>query len=432
MATSPLRRLRWRLTAWYLATFSIILLLLGSGLITAIRRQFLTELDGSLQKAAQELERAAAVRERERHLSGQVVDAVDELRIPDRRLYLFAGDGTLIRPDTGAAWIREAATIAGRDGRLDLDHEEERAGDEGRALRLHAERFTLPGQPPMVAVAIADRIELEDRYADLIATFGGAALAAVVLVTAAGFFLVGQSLLPVERSMEQMRRFMADAAHELRTPLSVLRSRAEVALQQPREPTAYVAALQGIDAESQRLGRIVDDLLTLAQAEAGVRPVERTRLFLDDLVLDAADAARAMGTARGVAVDVGEFEEAPVLGDPHLLRQLAMILLDNAIKFTPPGGRVTVRVGREDGRAVLRIGDTGPGIPPEQLAHVFERFYRGDPSRTRIETAGGGAGLGLAIAKWIADAHGASLALASPAEGGTEATLRFPEGGSVA
>ena len=424
MTISPLRRLRRRLTTWYLATFSAILVLLGGGLFVTIRHQFSTELDASLRQATTELERAATIREREAGLAGHVVDAVDELHIPERTLYLLQVDGQPIRPDSAEAWIRDAARTAGGSGSLDHDHEI--AGE--RILRLHAERFTLPSGGPLVAVAVADKIELEDRYASLIAAFGAAALAALVLVAAAGSLLVGQSIAPIEQSIEQMRRFMADAAHELRTPLSVLRSRAEIALQQPRDGPSYVAALEGIDAESNRLSRIVDDLLTLARAEAGQLSVERSRIFLDDIVLDAADAARVVADRKGVTLEVGEFEEAAVDGDPHLLRQLVMILLDNAVKFTPSGGTVTVRIGREEGHPLLTVTDSGPGIPADQLPHVFERFYRGDPARPRHAGAATGAGLGLAIARWITDSHAATLTLHPGVAGGTIATARFPAG----
>ncbi|MES2125518.1 MAG: ATP-binding protein, partial [Gemmatimonadota bacterium] len=262
----------------------------------------------------------------------------------------------------------------------------------------------------------------------LIALFGGAALAALILVAVAGSVLVGQSTRPIEHSIEQMRRFMADAAHELRTPLSVLRNRAEIALQQPRDESAYRSALAGIEAESTRLARIVDDLLTLARAESDQRPVERSRIFLDDIVLDAADAARVVGLRKGVTVTVGEFEEAAIDGDSHLVRQLVMILLDNAVKFTPAGGLVTVRVGRQGEDSLVSVTDNGAGIPPEQLQLVFERFYRGDPARQRTPESASGAGLGLSIARWIAEAHGATLTLATAPGGGTVATARFRAG----
>src|SRR5438477_17645 len=125
---------------------------------------------------------------------------------------------------------------------------------------------------PLVAIVVGNNVELQDRYAALIAAFGGAGLAALLLVAAGGWLLVRKSTAPVEATIEHMRRFMADAAHELRTPLTVLRSRAEVTLQQPRDAATYVAALGGIEREAKRLGSIVEDLLILARADAGERP----------------------------------------------------------------------------------------------------------------------------------------------------------------
>jgi signal transduction histidine kinase len=237
----------------------------------------------------------------------------------------------------------------------------------------------------------------------------------------------------VERSIEHMRRFMADAAHELRTPLTVVRSRAEIALQQPRSASEYASALRGIESETKRLGTLVEDLLILARADAGERPIARERVYLDDVTLDAAGAARAVAQGKGVELNVDEFDEAPVEGDATLLRQLVMILLDNAVKFTPRGGQVRVRVGAPNDRPLLVVEDTGVGITPEQLSHVFERFYRGDPARTRANgNSADGAGLGLSIAKWIADAHGAEIALASEPGRGTKVTVRFAVPASVA
>lgn len=434
MTRHPLDRLRLRLTAWYVATFCVILALLGAGLFVSIRRQLRAQLDDSLRSATAELERAARIREMEAGVRGRVVDAVDELHIPDRTLYLLGADGRPVKPERADAWIAEAARAAARAGSA----EAERGLPGDRTLRLHAERFRLADGSPLVAAAVADEVELEDRYASLIAAFGAASAFALVLVAAGGSLLVRQSTRPVERTIEHMRRFMADAAHELRTPITVLRSRAEVALQQPRESEAYVSALRGIEAESRRLGRIVEDLLTLARADAGERPIERRRVFLDDVALDASRAARVVALGRGVALEVEEFEEAAVDGDAALLRQLVMILLDNAVKFTPAGGRVAVRVGAPAGRPTLAVEDSGVGIPSEQLPHVFERFYRGDPARTRRELDGvpsctpssgaalDGAGLGLAIARWIADAHGAAMDLDSAVGVGTRVRVEFP------
>jgi signal transduction histidine kinase len=222
--------------------------------------------------------------------------------------------------------------------------------------------------------------------------------------------------------MEYMRRFMADAAHELRTPLTVLRTRAEVILQRSREPGEYVVALEAIEREAQRLGGIVEDLLLLARVDAGERALRRSKVYLDDLVLDVAGGAGMMAERRGITLDVQHAEEAEVEGDPALLRQLISIVLDNAVKFTPAGGNIQVGVSAVQGAATITVEDSGPGIAPEQLPHIFERFYRGDPARSRSD----GAGLGLAIARWIADAHGADIDVQSVVGKGTRVGLRFP------
>ena len=418
----PLARLRLGLTAWYLATFGAILVFLGGGIFVVVSRQFAQQLDDSLHDATVELARAARIREMEaKNAKGQVVDAVEELHIPDRSLYLLDGAGTPVTPPRADQWITLAARDAARTGSVQREQDPHR----GNTLRLRAERFTLASGAPMVAVAVADKVELEDRYATLIATFGAAAAAALLLVVAGGWFLVRKSTAPVELTIDHMRRFMADAAHELRTPLTVLRSRAEIALQQPRAAGDYEDALRGIELEAKRLGSIVEDLLILARADAGERPIARERVYLDDLTLDAAGAARVVAQAKGVALELEEFGEAPVEGDPTLLRQLVMILLDNAVKFTARGGSVRVRVGAANEHPMLIVEDTGIGIPADQLPHVFERFYRADPARSRGNGSVDGAGLGLSIAKWIADAHNAEIAVTSELGVGTRVFVRF-------
>jgi signal transduction histidine kinase len=414
---NPLAALRRRLTFWYAATLSLILLFLGGGLYGVIHYQLAQQLDESLRGATKELVRAARIREMEAAgAHGNVVDAVDELHIPDRALYLLDSAGTPVKPEIASGWIRAAAQRAAAGASVQAEME---AGKE-HTMSLYAERFRLGSGQMLVAVAVADQVELTDRYAELIAAFGGAALVAIVLIAAGGYFLVQKATAPAERSMAYTRRFMADAAHELRTPIAVLRTKADVALQMPRTPEAYEATLRGMGHEAQRLGRVVDDLLMLARADAGERPVERARFFLDDVVLDAALSLRTLAQAAGVSMIVDEFEETAIVGDANLVREMVVVLLDNAVKFTPPGGSVRVRVTPEPQPMVL-VEDTGCGIPPEHLPHVFERFYRGDPSRARE----GGAGLGLSIAQWIASVHDARLSLTSKPDSGTRATLVF-------
>ncbi len=412
-------RLRLRLTIWYVATFGLIILLLGAALFAVISRQLSQQLDDSLRSATLELVRAARIREMEAAgARGRVIDAVDELNIPDRVLYLLDIRGNPVKPKNIDEWIRRAAIRAGQLGQITVQSDT----PDDKTLRLHALRFKLASGKQLVAVAVADRVELEDRYADLITAFAGVAFAALVLVAAGGFLLVLKSTQPIERSILFMRRFMADAAHELRTPITVLRARAEVALQQPRDAANYVSALLGIEAEARRLGGIVDSLLVLARADAGERQLERERLFLDDIAIDAAGAARVVGKQKGVEVTVEEFEEAAVIGDPALIRQLIMILLDNAIKFTDPGGAVRLAVSMRDDAPTFIVEDTGIGIKPEDVSRVFQRFFRGETARSRTE----GAGLGLSIASWIAREHGADISLVSDPGKGTRVVVTFP------
>jgi len=411
-----LSRLRVRLTLWYAATFAVILLLLGAGLFVAIGTQVSRRIDVSLAAATAAIERATHDLETER-AAGVAADAVEELHIPDRDLYLFDANGHLITPQEADAWISDAARAAAATGSDDA----QLMMANGQQSRLHAERFTGRSDTLYVAVAVGQRPNIREQYAGLIGIFGAAALAALIMVALGGFLLARQSTIPVEHSMEQMRRFMADAAHELRTPVTILRTRTEVALSQPRDATGDTAAFQAIEREAERLGGIVGDLLTLARADAGERQVVHGSLYLDDVASQAVGAARTLAERKGVALVVGSFEEAQIVGDAGLVERLVLIVLDNAIKYTPEGGRVRLDVTARDGNRSVIVTDSGIGIPADQLPRIFERFYRGDRARSQAE----GAGLGLPIARWIADLHGAQISVASEPTG-TRVEIDFP------
>ncbi len=411
-----LSRLRVRLTLWYAGTFTLILVLLGAGLFLAIGTQVSRRIDLSLAAATGAIVRATNDLENER-AAGGAADAVEELHIPDRELYLFDANGRALTPPKADAWIVDAARAAATSGKIDVQHVT--GGDHER--RLHAERFVGRSRTTYVAAAVADRPNIREQYASLIGIFGAAALAALLLVAAGGYVLARQSTIPVEQSMEQMRRFMADAAHELRTPVTILRTRTELALAQPRDASGDTAAFQAIEREADRLGGIVGDLLTLARADAGERKVVRGSLYLDDVVSHAVASARTLAERKGVALIVGSFEEAQIVGDAGLVERLVLIVLDNAIKYTPEGGRVRLDVTARDGARSVIVSDSGIGIPSDQLPRIFERFYRGESARTHAE----GSGLGLPIARWIADLHGARISVASDATG-TRVEIAFP------
>ncbi|HEY6828609.1 MAG TPA: HAMP domain-containing sensor histidine kinase [Gemmatimonadaceae bacterium] len=426
--SGSLTRLRRRLTTWYALTFLAVLTLLGVAVFAVITGQFDRELDASLAADGHELARVTASRAAATNRPSSY-DPSRDIRIPGREMFVLDTSGRpLARSSNVPDWLGELARDAWRRGTPAAAQHQ----TESKILRAYAEPLRSNGTTA-VAVAVADEVELEDRYTPLIIGFAGASLVALLIVAGGGWIIARQAAEPIERAIDNMRRFMADAAHELRTPVTAIRSRAEVAAQRPRSPEEYVRALGAIEAESARLGRIVEDLLTLARADARERPIEPRRLFLDDVALDAADAARAMADKKGVRMEVGDFEEAPVLGDASLLRQLIMILLDNAIKFTPTGGRVRVDVQRSGPAASVIVSDTGIGITGEQLPHIFDRFYRGDPSRTRDPEGDGrerggseGVGLGLSIARWIVDEHKGSIAVDSEPARGTSIAVTVP------
>jgi signal transduction histidine kinase len=219
-------------------------------------------------------------------------------------------------------------------------------------------------------------------------------------------------------ALESQRRFVADASHELRTPLTTIRGNAGLLAHGPElRPEVREAAVRDIADESERMSRMVEQLLTLAQADAGVR-LETAPLELDRSVEDVCRQAAAVYQDRRL---VAHIASATVAGDEQRLRQLLWILLDNAAKYTASGGRIQVRLWAEDGWARLAVVDDGPGISGEEQEHVFERFYRVDSSRT-----GQGAGLGLAIARWIVEQHGGRILARANAAGGASLYVDVP------
>jgi heavy metal sensor kinase len=234
----------------------------------------------------------------------------------------------------------------------------------------------------------------------------------------------------ISTAFTQQRQFMADASHELRTPVSVIRTASDVTLSQKhRTEEEYRNVLKIIDEQSRSLGRIVEDMFRLARADSGSLRPQVTDFHLDELLLDAARDARILAAAKGVEVVVKEFPEAPFHGDHDLIGQMIMNLLENAVKYTPRGGRIKVGLDHSGEEYAVQISDSGVGIPQPMQAHIFERFYRADHSRSRENGEGSsGAGLGLAIARWIAEAHHGHLELRHSDEKGSTfiATLPAP------
>src|SRR5215472_13224856 len=232
----------------------------------------------------------------------------------------------------------------------------------------------------------------------------------------------------LSESFERQRRFMADASHELRTPVAILRGEAEVALSQQERPlTEYRESLSVLHHEAERLTRIVEDLFTLTRADAGQYPLQPRDFYLDELIAECVHSARTLALAKKISLTFEGAAEAPIHADESLLRRMILNLLDNAIKYTPEGGRVTVACQlSSSSEYALSIGDTGTGIAEQMRGRIFERFFRADKARSRAESDGGGAGLGLAISRWIAEAHQGRLELTRSDSTGSTFTAHLP------
>jgi heavy metal sensor kinase len=226
----------------------------------------------------------------------------------------------------------------------------------------------------------------------------------------------------LETAFAQQRQFTADAAHELRTPVSVMLTQTQTALNRERSTAEYRETLEACQRASQRMRKLIESLLELARLDAGQETLKRLRFDLSQVANDCVELVRPLAGERGVKI-LSELLPLEITGDSERLAQVAANLLTNAIQYNKPGGEVHLKLESQPGLAVLTIADTGQGISNENLPHVFERFYRGDKSRT---TSNGNAGLGLAISKAIVEAHGGTISVSSQPGTGTTFTVILP------
>jgi heavy metal sensor kinase len=228
----------------------------------------------------------------------------------------------------------------------------------------------------------------------------------------------------VEASLVQQRQFMADASHELRTPVTATRTAATVALQQEhRDEAEYRDTLKIVEEQAARLSRVVDDMFTLARADTGSYPIRTTPMYLDELIDEVVRATRVVAGTRKVSLETNLVTSAVFTGDEELIRRMIGNLIDNAVRHTPGGGNVRVELDETDTGYAIAVKDQGPGIPAEIRSQIFERFFRGDGARWSAQD---GAGLGLALARWIARAHGGDVVLARSSPAGSTFVITLP------
>ncbi len=438
--------IRVRLALWYAGSVLVLFLASGFALRLTLRELVEREHQLSVERSAEVARGVFRAEVAEfRSTEATLAHVARELVIPDQTI-------EFVRPDDSVFARIEAPRFVGSGGLASPLHVVERPLDTELAplwrVRVHA-----------------SMAPLRRSFARIDRAFQFVVPLTVLMAAAMGWWLTGRTLRPVgemaaaaeritpatpdiripiahpgdelgrlaqrfndlldrlAQALDQQRRFLADAAHELRTPVARMLSQTERALSPGATETERDEALRHILGDLERTGGLVGELLQLARVDAGEPPPPFEEGFVDDVVSGEVQSWHAVADRGGVRLEVLTLEEAPALLNAELLRRLLGVLLDNAIRYTPAGGTVAVSVFRAEEGAMLEVRDTGIGIPEEERARLFERFFRGRQARER---AAEGSGLGLPIAHWIAEQHGARIDIASSSGGGTRVRVEFP------
>lgn len=411
-------RARWRLTLWFAGVFAVIFVVLGVAVYFTERTSLMDNVDGDLQVRSTRLLQSAR--------------GGNSLFDPGRRDLQFATAGGYFYAITGRNGTLSASESAGQ---LSLPTVDQLASDtssgaafirlhteEGEELRVYVQPVqALGGQTVYFQVGRSIEPELH-ALRRLVIILGIGGLAGLWLAGMGGWWLAGRALKPIQASMDAQRTFVADASHELRTPLSLIRANAEFIKRSPDRPPDP-EFVDDILQETDRLSYLVGQMLTLARADSSAAAFEKAPVDMSRLAEDMSRQMRLLAAEKEIAVEAHTNGAATVSGDEQRLGELLLILLDNSIKYTDRGGKVDVTVGQANGHVQVAVADTGKGIPPQSIPHVFDRFYRADKARSREM---GGSGLGLAIAKWITDGHDGRLDIKSAPDQGTTVTVELP------
>jgi len=439
--------LRWRLTLWYTALLAVPLVALAIGFYALFAVTLSDKTDRFIDDALTAFSREL-VAERRAALSAEdaIRSTVEEVRFRDLHIAVRDGAHRLVAmtpPLPGsAASVRvlsrrvalagDVFEVTGTYSTADIDDILKRIRGVLAIIIPLLVVAAAGGGYFMATRSLSPVFAMAERAAEITATnlrerlpvSGGEELARLARV-------VNDLLARLENSFVRQRQFMADASHELRTPTAVLRTEADVILaQRHRTEEEYRASLAVIREAAARLARIVDDLFALARVDAENVATRRERVYVEELIDDAMRMVRPLGDARGVRVNLQDAVEAPVDADADLLGRLMINLLDNAIKHSPDGGVVEVRMRRHDGVVDVGVIDQGRGIPVEDRDRIFHRFVRlAEDDGAAPDQPGArqsGVGLGLAIARRIAEAHGGSLIVFDSTPGRTEFRLTLP------
>jgi signal transduction histidine kinase len=431
---------RFRLTLWWVGALAVLLVLFSLGVYSMLAGSAREQFDATL-RAAGEVTALSVNHEIEEHHGrtegeasiGLVLQTMHRVSFPRQSIVVFEG-------------LRQVAAKPGIEGRETVAPGLAAGFHSDGAYRIAVFETAVPALRSKYTIVVSQSVRtLEEELAGFRRVLYWCVPMGILFASIGGYFLARRNLAPIvamtdevnritsqsmhqrlavgnskdelgrlagtfnellERlnaSFDDQRRFMADASHELRTPLSVALTAAQVNLDGgPRTTAEYQEALRIVTEQMRRLKRIVQEMFLLAQGDAGAFAPTVSSFYLDELIQEAVRAARIIGDPLGVRVLVEGLEEAPISGDEGLIRQMLLGLLDNAIRHTPAGGRVTLSAEVAGGMLRLGVADTGPGVDPALRATLFEPFVTGRAD---------GTGLGLAIARELAEAMGGTLRL---------------------
>jgi signal transduction histidine kinase len=425
------RAARWRLVAWNVLVLTLILAILEIAVYRVVSANIYQEVDQQLSA-------------QEQHLLTDLGQGLISLSSPFRTSSLEPSFRTVIANTAGQVNISsECSTPFFQVGppcppqAMDptskgaMRHVLESGRPDTRTVSFRGDWMRVRTFPVFDSGSLVGVIQISRtaggevsalHWLGLTLILGG--LLGIALSGLAGLFLANKALVPIRQAFARQRQFTADASHELRTPLALIRANAEMLAMSGEQLSSSDGEMIGeIIRETDHLNRLVGDLLTLARADSESMKIETKPVDFRSLVQEVHEDVQRVAESQGIQSTVTVNGPVTVQGDEVRLRQLLLILLDNALKYTDPGGHVDVSLRREDGHARLVVADTGIGIPPEDLSRIFDRFYRVDRAR---EHESGGTGLGLAIARWIAQAHHGSIKVDSRLGSGSRFEVDLP------
>ena len=459
---SFIHSIKFRFTIWYLLVLAVLLGALSAGVYFYLSRSLYRSLDDSLELRSQQICSVPPVLESIWH--GEFQEELGEIVM----LYFYTGSELVqVSPPEMSVSLSQEFIYEAINGRSSFATIE---AADGQGLRLLAVPIHLgiPGLPlssqPGALILGRSTKQIDQALHGLVRTLATADALALAVAAGGGIFLARRALKPVdkiaetaqeigetdlsrrinvntkdelgrlaatlnamigrlEKAFQRQKQFTSDASHELRAPLAVIEAESSLALQKERPPSDYRQSLETISQESKQMSSLIEQLLTLARADAGKEQWNFTDVNLGRIITNLSADVEVLCQEKGLSCQLGQIQDLVVKGDAARLRELFMNLLDNAIRYTPAPGTVSVSLHREGEMAIVAIKDTGVGIAAEDMPFIFERFYRVDKARSRAQ---GGTGLGLAICRYIAEAHGGKIEVESQVGVGSTFSVWLP------